>query len=410
MILPGAAALTLAGMALVSKDAKTDGIHVERVVRHGLVATAVGNGQLRPRQRADVESETGGRVTRLYVHEGSIVKPGDPLADVDRTHAEMAVAKATASLGQARATAAQVHANILQSEAGLRRAEGIAAGSGLLAAADLEQARTSVNGLTASYEAALSASHAAEAALGDAREELKNTTIVAPIGGTVTRLRVHIGETLGGGASPSALLATIADLSTLEAVVSVSESDLPRILVGDSVALQVEALSRKSLAGHVTRVGAASVGGVVGRQSSLYEVVIGLAPTERTLYPDLSITAEIITERRTGILAVPVIAVVMRDYGGRITVKERGREKGRTFSQRTAVAGVFLVRNGRAEFRAVQTGIMGDQFVEIAQGLAGNERVIVGPYQLLRDLENGVEVDVPEVDDDTTSSDAAAAP
>jgi HlyD family secretion protein len=406
MIVPGAAALTLAGMALAAKEGPAGGVQVERVGRHGLVATAIGNGQLRPAQRADVESETGGRVTHLFVHEGSAVKPGDPLAEVDRTHAQMAMSKALATLGQARAAAAQVRANLLQSQAGLRRAEGIAAGSGLLAAADLEQARTSANGLAASYESAQSGVRAAEAAAGDARDALEKTTIVAPIGGTVTRLRVRVGETLGGGASPNATVATIADLSTLQAVVNVSETDLPRVHVGDSASLKVEAFARTSLAGYVMRIGAASLGGTTARQSALYEVIIRLAPTTRTLYPDLSITAEIVTDRRSGVLGVPLMAVVMRDYNGRITAKERVKEKGKVFSRRTAVEGVFVVRDGRARFRAVRTGIIGDQYVEILKGLAEGERVIVGPYQFLRDIETGAEVEVVEADGNSAVDDA----
>ena len=406
MIIPGAIAVTLVGMALVSKGDSASAIRVERVQQHALVATAIGNGQLRPAKRADVESESGGQVTRLFVHEGSVVRPGDPLAEVDRTHAEMALSKALATLGQARAAATQVHTNLLQSQAGLRRAEGIAAGSGLLAAADLEQARTSAKGLGASYEATESGVRAAEAAVGDARDALDKTTIVAPIGGTVTRVRVRVGETLGGGATPSALVATIADLSTLEAVVNLSETDLPRVHVGDSASLKVEALGRASLAGHVARIGAASLGGASARQSALYEIVIALAPTTRTLYPDLSITAEIVTDRRTGILGVPLMAVVMRDYDGRITAKDRTGEKGKALSRRTAVEGVFVVRDGRAEFRAVRTGIIGDQYVEILKGLAQDERIIVGPYQLLRDLETGAEVNVLDADEESAADSA----
>jgi HlyD family secretion protein len=402
IIIPGIAAVALVGMALATASAPPASVHVDPVARHALVSTAIGNGQLRPAKRADVESEVGGRVIALYVHEGSIVKPGDPLAQVDRTHAEMAVSKALASLGQARAGAAQVRANLLQAQAGLRRAEGVAAGTGLLAAADLEQAHTQANGLAASYESTLAGVRAAEAALGDARDALEKTTIVAPIGGTVTRLRVRLGETLGGGASPSSTVGTIADLSTIDAVVSVSEADLPRVHVGDSVSVKVEAFARARLAGRVSRIGVAALG-ATGRQSAMYEIVVALAPTDRLLYSDLSVTAEIVTDRRNDILGVPLLAVVMRDWDGRITSSGRDKEKGKAtdkgLSRRKAVEGVFLVRDGRAEFRAVRTGIMGDQYVEILLGLEAGERVIVGPYQLIRDLETGAEVDVDNADD-----------
>src|SRR4051812_11395815 len=127
MILPGVALVALVGMALAAASAPPASVHIEPVARHALLATAIGNGQLRPAKRADVESEAGGRVIALYVHEGSVVKAGDPLAQVDRTHAEMALSKAQASLGQAHAGAAQVQANLLQAQAGLRRAEGVAA-------------------------------------------------------------------------------------------------------------------------------------------------------------------------------------------------------------------------------------------------------------------------------------------
>ncbi|MEP7001519.1 MAG: hypothetical protein ABI969_13625, partial [bacterium] len=124
-----------------------------------------------------------------------------------------------------------------------------------------------------------------------------------------------------------------------------------------------------------------------------YEVIVTLDPTKRVLYPDLSVTVEIVAERRPNTLAVPLLAVVMRDPEGLLATTSRERHKQKGDKAPAVLEGVFVLADGVARFKPVRSGIVGDQFVEIRRGLAAGERVIAGPYHLLRTLEAGMEVE-----------------
>src|SRR5215213_9049653 len=316
----------LAGVALAGKgDGDGREVRTEAVARRDLVATVTASGKIEPKRRVEISADISGRVVQVAVEEGQWVNAGDLLLRLDPTQYEAAVRRSEAAVAQNQARAAQARAQQLKAESDLRRAEMLARTNELISAADVEQSRTQAAVAQQEANAARYAVHQAQAALSEARDQLSKTTIRAPMSGRVTRLNIEQGETavVGTMNNPGSLLLTIADLSVMEAKVQVDETDVPGLTVGDSASVKVDAFRGQAFAGRVTRIGNSSIqptagGGGGGEQQSVdYEVVITLDHPPAELRPDLSATAEIVTEMRRSALSVPIIALTVRDPDGK---------------------------------------------------------------------------------------------
>lgn len=396
--------LGMAGLAVANGGDKGTEVRAEAVARRDLVSMVTASGVIQPKRKVDISADISGRVIELPVQEGQWVDKGDLLLRIDPTSYQAAVRRAEAAVAQARASAAQARANALQTKSALKRAEQLAGGDQLISGADLEQARTAAQVAESQFEGSRFGIAQAEAALSEAREALRKTTIVAPMSGRVTRLNIDEGETavVGTMNNPGSLLLTIADLSEMEARVDVDETDVPHINFGDSAAIKIDAFPDQVFAGRVSQVAHSakqSLGGAAAGaqgQSVDFEVIITLSNPPENLRPDLSATADIVTEQRRNTLAVPIIAVTVRDKDGKQLDRPQDDEQNnnipggaKTRSEKDEIEGVFLVRDGKAEWVPVKVGIAGDQYFEVKSGLRGGETVVAGSYQAVRELEEG---------------------
>jgi HlyD family secretion protein len=374
-------------------------VRTEEVTRRDLVATVTASGRIEPVRKVDISADIPGRVVQVAVEEGAWVERGTLLIRIDPSAFQAAVRRAEASVAQARSREAQARAQLAQATSARQRAEQLSQGDQLVSAADLEQARTSANVAESELQAARFGITQAQAALVEARDQLSKTVITAPMTGRVTRLNIREGETavVGTMNNPGSLLLTIADLSAMQATVKVDETDVPSISVGDSAAVRIDAFPGRTFPGRVTRIGNSSIrapGSPGGSEQTVdYEVVITLDDPPAELRPDLSATAEIVTDARANVLAVPIIAVTVRDPEGkklRTSDDDGPGTQSRTarVQQRTQeTEGVFLVRDGKAVFVPVRVGIPGERYFEVLEGLEGGETVVSGSYQAIRDLE-----------------------
>jgi HlyD family secretion protein len=223
----------------------------------------------------------------------------------------------------------------------------------------------------------------ARAQVERARDVVSKTDITAPMDGVVTRLQVREGEMVVFGVQnqPGTILMTISDLSTINAEVKVAEADVLRIDVGQPAAVVLEALPSKEFAGRVVEVGASALQ-FVGTTAAAREfrVVIQLDQPDSALRPGLTCDAEILTDEKRDILTVPLQAVVLRPDSA--TGDER--------------SGVFSVDGGKAGFLPVTAGIIGGLDIEV-DGVTEDTSVIVGPFQVLRELQDGTTVEVGSV-------------
>jgi HlyD family secretion protein len=317
-------------------------------------------------------------------------------------------------VAQARAREAEARAQLLKAQADQRRTEQLAQGRDLIAAQEVDNARTQAQVAEATLQGARFAVQQAQASLAQARDNLRKTTIVAPMSGRVTRLNIHEGETaiIGTMNNPGSLLLTVADPSAMEAKVKVDETDVPGISVGDSTSLRIDAFPGQTFTGRVTRIGNSAVQAATSttgdQQSVDYEVVITLDHPPAELRPDLSATAEIVTETRARALSVPIIALTVRDSAGKkfksggdaqpgggdaaAADAAKAAEKSRASQE---VQGVFVIRDGKAVWTPVTVGITGGEYFEITHGLRGGETIVAGSFQAVRELEDGNPVKTP---------------
>ena len=216
--------------------------------------------------------------------------------------------------------------------------------------------------------------------------------------GRVTRLVVEQGETAVPGTfnKDAATLLTISDMSVLETRVKVDETDVARIKVGDSAQVQIDAFPDTTFVGRVTKISNSSVKAATATttdQAVDYEVTIQLLNAPRDTRPDFSATAKVITDKRNGVLSVPIIALTVRENQALQkgdTAVGLGKAKPAKDIGKKDVEGVFVVgTDNKVTFRPVKVGIAGEKHFEILSGLKDGEKIVAGTYQAIRELKDG---------------------
>jgi len=385
-------------------------VRMEAVEQRDLVATVTVSGNVRARRAVDISADVMGRIIELNVEEGDDVEQGDVLLRIDPTQLEAAVSRAQAALSQARAQAAQQRANRLQA---YRENDRIAAlwerDSTLVSRQQVEDAYTAMQVAQALFEASEFGVSQAQAALEESYDQLSKTIIRAPMSGKVTRLNVEAGETvvLGTMNNPGSLILTISDLSVLETVMEVDETDVPEIALGDSAVIELDAFPDRVFSGRVTEIGNSAIvppsqTAGTGQTAAIdFEVVITLDDPGVQLRPDLSATADIVTAVRGQVISVPIISLTVREpdsVSDNTEAEEEDASANQTQRPQGPVArsqeeqdieGVFIVREGVAYFTPVEVGITGQEYFEILSGIEVGDTVVAGPYQRIRELTDG---------------------
>ena len=395
------------------------GVKLEKVVRRDLVAVVTASGKIEPEQSVDILSDIMGRIVYLPVQEGNFVQRGQILVKLDTATYAAAVEQAQAGVASARANVAQAQANLDQAQRAYTRARDVRATNvQLISQEALEQAQTAQAVAAANLDASQRAVDQAVASLRNAQDQLSKTTIISPLTGQVTRLAVKDGEVAVPGtfSRETGLLMTVSDMSVIEARVNVDETDVVRIRLGDSAQVSIDAFPDTTFSGHVTKIANSSVAGASASTSGLstaaqavdFEVRVTLDHPPKGLRPDLSATANIITDTRRQVLSVPIIALTVREpsadsthvkpAGGTAVAQNAPRYQ---VSQDTSQAhrsketeGVFVVDTTThvAHFVPVKVGIAGEEYFELVSGLKGGETIVAGSYAAIKDLRDGSHV------------------
>ncbi len=382
-----------AAAALSITRGRDNGIEVrtEAIQKRDLVEIVTASGNIRARRTVDISSDVSARVSQLLVDEGDDVREGQTLLRLEQDQLRAVLSRSEATLAQAQAQEAQQRANLLRATRDRERLLQLRARDSLLVSRQqLENAETDVEVQQAGLEASQFGVSQARAGVDEASDRLSKTVFTAPMSGKVTRLNVEEGETviIGTMNNPGSLVLTISDLSVIEVVVQVDETEVSRISVGDSATIRIDAFATRTFTGRVTEIGNSAInppGQQTGNQQAAidFEVVLTLDPTDAPLRPDLSATADIVVESRKGAVAVPIIALTVRDRDD----VEEGDDS--ASDESTDVEGVFLVDGSTVTFRAVEIGIAGREYFEVLSGLEEGDVVVAGPYQRIRQLRNG---------------------
>jgi HlyD family secretion protein len=408
ILLGSAAAISVA----TSRDRGIE-VRMEEVRPRDLVAIVTASGNIRARRTVDISSDISARVARLEIEEGDDVEVGQVLVRLDPTQYQAIRSRAEAALSQARAQSAQMGATLLRAQRAFDRVQAMHATDTLMVSPlELEDAETNLEVARANNEAAEYGVQQAQASLDEADEQLAKTLIVAPMAGKVTRLNIEEGETviIGTMNNPGSLVLTISDLSVVEAVVQVDETDVPALKLGDSATVKIDAFPDVTFTGRVSVIGNSAIipptsQASTGQSAIDFEVVITIEGPPVLLRPDLSATADIVTETREDALTIPIIALTVRgrDILGDSAATADDRPGGS--AEEEDVEGVFRVDEGKVTFVPVAVGIAGQEYFEILSGLQEGDTVVAGPYQVIRQLNNG---DAVTKNEDLPTDDAAA--
>jgi HlyD family secretion protein len=424
VLLGGGGAVLLIMLVMVSASAKRDkGIEVrfEQVGRRDLVAAVTASGKIQPKKKVDISADITGRITRIAVREGDFVQKGQFLLQIDPTIYEANMQRATAAMSSAEAGAVQARANRDQAQRGLQRTKELhQQNPNLVSQEQLEQAQTAFDIAEANLTAAQHNVEQSRAGLREARDQLAKTHLVAPMSGRVTRLAVEEGEVAVPGtfSRETGLLLTISDLSVIQTKVNVDETDVVRLHLGDSVQVTIDAFSDTTFVGRVTKVSnsailtAASAAAGQSDRAVDYQVEITLANPPAEVRPDLSATARIVTDTRKQALAIPIIALTVRENTPISTEQRPARGTAqaatptdtiRRAAGKKEAEGVFIIHNGVATFHPVKVGIAGEEHFEVVEGVHQGDTIVAGPYQAIRDLKEGARVRPSRESGDTTS-------
>jgi HlyD family secretion protein len=394
-----AVAVVFFATSAARRGEKPTEVRIEAVDSRDLVASVTASGQVQPRTKVDVAADISGRIVRLVVKEGQLVKRGDFLLQIDPEAYEAAVQRAEAALSSAKAQAAQARANYLQAKRAYdRNLEMRKTNAQLVSEADLERTKTDMEVNEAMLEASTHNVEQSNASVRDARQSLAKTRIHAPMSGRITRLVVEQGETAVPGTfnKDAATLLTISDMTVLETIVKVDETDVARISLGDSSIVQIDAFPDTTFIGKVVEISHSSVRGAstgaTTEQAVDYEVRIQLLNPPQETRPDFSATAKVVTDVRSKALSIPIIALTVRENeqltGGDSAVRV-GTTPQKEVGKRD-VEGVFVVgADNKVTFRPVKVGIAGDRYFEVLTGLKAGDRIVGGTYQAIRELKDG---------------------
>ncbi len=381
-------------------------VRVEAVGLRDLVDDVSATGHIEPKTHVDITTDVAGRIIELPVEEGQDVEEGDLLLQIDPALFQAAVQRAEAALAQASANRAQQEAAYRQAQRDADRLTALQArGTDFVTEAEVEQAVTNADVQNRLLEATEHQVDQAEASLDQERDRLGKTTIRAPMSGRITRLNVERGETaiVGTMNNPGSLLLTVADLSVMEAVIEVDETDVPDITIGDSAYVEIDAFPNRRFVGTVTEIGNSSIvplnpaasGG--SAQAIDFEVRIELREPPEGIRPDLSATADVITATRDGVPSIPITALTLMDADEYEEIPNENLPSAPQSDAVRDIEGVFVIEGDIVRFRPVEIGIAGENYFEVLSGIEVGTTVVSGSFQAIRELTDGsrIRIDAP---------------
>jgi HlyD family secretion protein len=400
-------------------------VNVETVQKRDLQAIVSASGKIQPHDTINISADTMGRVTHLAVDEGYRVTKGQFLLQIDPRNLSSQVTQTEASLAAARSSMEQLRVQAESNQASLKTAQdnftrqqqlwkgGLTTKEALDNAENqLKMQQAQANAAERQIEVQRNRMQQEQASLENAKYNLSKVRIESPIDGIVTRRNIEEGETVVIGTMNNAgtVLLTLADMSNVEAQVEVDETDIPNVAVGQKAKVTIDAQPGKTFSGHVVEIGHSPIQatGTAASQATNFLVKVKVDDQIPDVRPGFTCTAEITTATRQQVISLPIQATTVRemvvDKEGNIVRDDPKATKGRPGAvqaqelkpgqERKELEGVFLVKDNKAVFTPVKTGIAGEKYFEALSGLAIGDQVIVGPFSSVRELKDGTAVKI----------------
>lgn len=382
--------------------AATVKVAIENAEKRTIVETITANGKIQPEKEVKITPDVSGEIVELTVREGDHVEKGQLLLRIKPDIYISQKDRSMAAISSARARLAQAEAQYIQAELSYKRTKQLF-DEQTISKSEFEQTEASYSVAKAEVDAAKYSVISAEASLKEANETLIKTSIYAPMTGTVSMLLVELGERVAGtGMMAGTEMLRVADLSRMEAQVEVNENDIPRVKLGDTATISVDAYVDYKFRGIVTEMAnSAKTTGVSADQVTNFDVKILVLPESykdltdkgnaHPLRPGMSATVDIRTEIKPGIITVPIQSVTTRTDTTKV-IKTVSDEDIRTL--------VFITDGERALAKDVKTGIQDNSYIEIISGVSEGDRVISAPFSAIsKKLSDSTLIEIVKKDD-----------
>lgn len=410
------ALVVLKALGVFGEDEGTK-VTAEKAQRRSITETVNASGKVYPEVEVKVSPDISGEITELAVKEGDSVRKGQIVARIYADIYAIQANQAASGVAQSQAQVANSQASLEALKATLDQAEKtynmqkqlyndkvISLSEFITAEATYKSAFANYNAAKQGIRGNVAAVQAAQSSLAKANKDLSRTAVVAPMDGVVSLLSVKKGErVVGSNMMAGTEMLRIADISKIEVRVDVGENDIQKVKLGDSAIVKVDAYGDRKFKGIVTQIASSNNGAAT--QTSLantstdvtnYKVYVRLLPESYSdlggrgalpFRPGMSASADIQTRTHANIISVPINAVTTREIKDSTKAEKKHMEagEGATLSADDLETVVFVVdeKDNTLKKIKVKTDIQDINYIEITDGLKGNEMVVSGPYDVV---------------------------
>lgn len=411
----------------------TEKVATEKAANRTIIETVNASGKIYPEVEVKISPDISGQITNLLVEEGDSVRKGQVLARIysdiyalQRDEAASRVSQSQSTVANSQAAMEALKANLEQAKQNYDRNKNLY-DQKVISKSELEQYETTLRSAQANYNAAAqnirslqAGVQSSQTVLTRANKDLNRTTIVAPMDGVISSLKVKEGESVAGNSfNVGTEMMTVADMAVLEVRVDVGENDIVKVNIGDSTDVEVDAYNNRKFKGIVTKIASSTVRSSLATTSNdvtNYEVRIrldkssyaDLANKTFPFRPGMNASADIKTRRIDNTLAVPITAVNARVKGSDKSMEEKKKEdqkaKGNEDEIETADLSsgdeleevVFVLqKDGTVKKVVVKSGIQDINYIQVLRGLKAGDEVVIGPYSAIsKTLKDGTKVKV----------------
>jgi HlyD family secretion protein len=415
--------IVLVGLKKSGVIGKEEGIEVsvEKVQRRTITETVNASGKVYPEVEVKISPDVSGEVVELMVAEGDSVRRGQVLARIyadilnsQRDQVAAGVNQQKAQVSNSTAQLGALKATLDQTETQYNRQKKLFEEK-VISKSEFEQAEQAYRSAKANYIAATEGIKSAQAGVASVQAQLKRadkdisrTIITSPMDGVISLMAIKKGERVAGNSfNVGTEMMRVADMRSIEVRVDVGENDIPKVKLGDTAIVEVDAYSNRKFKGLVYKIAnpttnSSLTGGSTTTEVTNYKVHIRLLPDSYNdlvikgksfpFRPGMTASADIQTKSHSNVLSVPLNAVTTRDPKDSSNIakndkKEKKDESANNDAPKSVTAGddlqevVFVLQNdNKVKQVKVKTAIQDLNNIEIVEGLKEGDEVVTGPY------------------------------
>lgn len=395
--------LIIVAVVASGKKDKIVTVQSEKVVKRSITQVVSGTGTINPETKVDISAEISGEIVQLPYKEGDTVKKGDLLVKIKAETYGARINQQQAGVQYSRTQVEVAENNLKKAELELQRTEQLFQ-SGLVSQSDLDNARIAYQVAQSNVKSSNANVRQNQALLQQSSQDLSKATIRSNMDGIVTKLNNEIGEkVVGTQQMAGSVIMTVSDLSTMDAEIEVSETDITSVKLGDTAEVEVDAFPDRIIKGYVYEISNSAKSKGTGTQEQVINFIVKIRIIDQDvqLKPGMSCNAEIKVNSKADVIAIPIQCVTAREDEKQENtddqdVKRKSEENNKKKEKPKEV--VFIVEEGsptKVKMVQVKTGISDDKYIEVLEGLQPDQVIVKGPYKAIsKELEEGTVIKV----------------